>query len=164
MTRREYDSGDDDLGGLPLFGEIQPPCSPANDPPSALEAAASPEAQRALVKGTARCCMILLTHQEGLTNNEIVDQYHRAYPEEIDQRGVTGFVHVVTRNWCMLKPNEDTRNHQHKNLALIQRTEQYRINPHSNRRNVVFQFINPPTEAQRQQWAQLAEEESLCIS
>lgn len=158
MTRREYDSGDDDLDGLPLFGEVQPPCSPANDPPSALEAAASPEAQRALVKGVARCCVILLGNPDGLSDYEIVECYHRAYPEEVEARGIIGFVRMVTRNWCLLKPNDDTRNHKHENLAVIQRTDQYRINPHSNRRNVVFQFINPPTAQQRQEWGHLAEE------
>ena len=146
---------------LPLFQlgpqEAEPLNSPANDPPTALEAGQDPGVRAVVRRGTARCLLVLLeTQPPGLTDNEAVDAYRRAYPEEIEARGTIGFVRSVLRNWCTLKPNDDTRNHLQRNLNLIQRTGAVRTDPYSNRPNVVFDFILPPTTWQIAEWTRLA--------
>jgi len=163
MPRREYSS--DSFDYFPLFqrgpAEAEPLCSPANDPATALAAAEDERVQAYVRRGTARCLIVLLGHPLGLTDDEAVDGYAAAYPDEARARGTIGLVKSALRNWCLLKPNDDTRNRLQKNLNLIHRTGEERVNPYSGRRNVVFNFIEPPTDSQRAEWAVLANEDDL---
>jgi hypothetical protein len=148
---------------LPLFSEPRGPAdltppSWGGDPPTAKAAAQSPEAKRSVVRGTARCLLLLLGAADGLTDSEAVDAYFVAYPDEVQGRGATGCFRAAIRSWCMLKPNDDKRNWKKENLNLIHQLEQVRINPWSQRPNVVFGFITPPTEEQVAAWEQLAYE------
>ena len=155
--QREYQL--DTFEECPLFqspASLAPP-SCISDPLSAKVAARSEGAKTEVVQSTARCLITLLYREEGLTDFEIVEAYRLNYPESVQAKGLTGFVRMVTRSWCLLKPNDDLRNKKHENLNLIQRTAATRINPHSGRPNVVFNFIHPPTPAQIAEWASLAQ-------
>lgn len=161
MPRNEY--RDDSFDDLPLYqfgpAEAEPLSSPRNDPATAIAAAQDEQVQAHAKRGTARCLLVLLGRPDGLTDDEAVEGYSQAYPDEARARGVIGFVRSVLRNWCLLKPNDDTRNHLQKNLSLIHRTGEERVNPYSGRRNVVFNFIQPPNDTQREEWRRLANEE-----
>lgn len=152
--------GDDE--GLEFAGLIQGPeqaealCSPTNDPATAIEAATDEAVQLYVRRGTARLLLMLLEYPDGLTDDEAIDSYRSRYEEEWRSRGTIGFVRSVLRNWCLLKPNDDTRNHLHKNLELIHRTGQVRVNRYSARKNVVFNFIQPPTTLQIRDWERIA--------
>jgi len=139
--------------------EAAPLCSPANDPYTAIEAAQDEQIAAHVRRGTARCCLVLLAHPDGLTDDEAVESYREAYREEWLARGIVGAVRSVLRNWCLLKPNDDSRNRLHKNLNLIHRTGAVRVNSQSGRQNVVFNFIVPPTPEQEAEWLRLAYEE-----
>lgn len=158
--RREYQA--DSFDALPLFqqenspAQAEPLHSPANDPWTAAAAASDETVRRSVRKGTARCLLTLMDYPEGLTDNEAVDAYGRKYPDELAARGMVGFVRSVIRNWCLLKPNDDTRNHLEKNLCLIHRTGVTRPDRHSLRPNVAFHFIHTPTALQLAEWEQLA--------
>lgn len=148
--------------GLPLFAsssggvaELTPPTC-VTDPATAVVAAQSREARKAVVQGTARCLMVLYQAEDGLTDNEAVAAHALAYPESVVAKGMTGFVRMALRNWCLCKPNGDVRNWKEKNLNLIQQTDQTRLNPQTGKLNVVFKFIHAPTVDQLQAWRALA--------
>lgn len=158
-TRGEYQD-DEDFESLPLFeprspAELKPP-SFVGDPETAKMAARSAAARRSVVGGTARCLLLLVKAVDGLTDNEAIDNYFRAYPEEVESRGAVGTFRAAIRNWAMLKPNDDPRNHKKVNLNLIQQTGVTRINPWTYRPNIVFGFIIPPTPEQVAEWTRLA--------
>lgn len=150
----------DSFDELPLYqhgpAEAEPLSSPCNDPSTAVAASQDELVQAHVRRGTARCLLILLDHPHGLTDDEAVDSYFAAYPEEARARGTIGLVRSALRNWCLLKPNDDTRNRLQKNLNLICRTGDERANRYSGRRNVVFNFIDRPNDAQREEWRRLA--------
>ena len=156
-VREEYREEQSGFG--PLFdvsvADLRP-LSFGEDPPSAKQAARSPEARKAIVQGTACCLMLLSEHPMGLTDNEVIDAYAEAYPRSLAAKGRAGFVRMVIRNWCLCKPNGDTRQWKENNLNLIHQTEVVRINRYTGKPNVVFQFIEPPTEQQFTEWRRLA--------
>lgn len=148
------------LFDLPSCVTQAAPRSFHNDPSTAKKAANSPAAKNAVVRGTARCLLLLAAHPEGLTDNEAIEGYLKRYPQEVAARGIVGCVRSVMRNWCMLKPNEDERNKRKENLDLIQPAPRTRVNPYTGLQNVVFEFKQMPTLHQIGEWqhVSLAEE------
>jgi hypothetical protein len=159
--RGEYES--DHFDNLPLFQSgpawAVPLSSPANDPATAIAASQDENVREHVRRGTARCLLTLTQFPEGLTDDEAVDSYRLLYPDEYRARGIVGFVRSVLRNWCLLKPNDDTRNRLQRNLNLIHRTADERVNLYSGKKNVVFNFIQRPTDSQLAEWGRLANEE-----
>lgn len=153
----------DHFDNLPLFQPgpalAVPLSSPSNDPATALAAAQDEKVREHVRRGTARCLLMLTQFPEGLTDDEAVGSYQLLYPDEYRVRGIVGFVRSVLRNWCLLKPNDDTRNRLRKNLNLIHRTADEHVNLYSGRKNVAFNFIQHPTDSQLEEWGRLANEE-----
>jgi hypothetical protein len=141
------------------------PSSCESDPPTAKEAARSPEAKVSLNKGIGRCFVTLHESNEarryapnlGLTDHEHVVEYASKFPEQADYKGFDGLTRMVMRNWCWLKPDMPREERLLQNLGIIGRTKFTRKNSRTGKDNIVFNFIQPPSIDQIKQMYEWAE-------
>lgn len=133
---------------------LNPQWCESQDPDTAKEAAQSEEAKVALSRGIARCYRTLHEVNQsgkykpyfGLTNHEIVEEYVKRFPEQVDHNGIAKLVPSIRRDWDYLKVNRPRSTTVLQNLCLVVRTDFKRMNSTSDKMNIVFNFLHPPTK------------------